>query len=58
MKDKLKALQHKYTCGHGCYFGEPTGMSTNGGCRCMPYHHDSPSILSKKQTRLKDFYLN
>ena len=29
----LRALMRGYSCGHGCIFGSPSGMATNGACK-------------------------
>lgn len=30
---------------HGCYFKKPTGMGTNGGCRCLASVSGSRSTI-------------
>jgi hypothetical protein len=35
LREALRLVENRVGCGdHSCLFRKPTGMGTNGGCRC------------------------
>lgn len=56
MKARELAAQYGYGIGcqdNSCWFGSPSGMATNGGCRCWPLGVSTNNITNSDLAQMR-----